>query len=36
MKEEHAWQVKRVWGDSAKRSEHVQLAKRIDTVGFFQ
>lgn len=35
MKEEHAWQVKRVWRSSAKRSEHVQLAKRIETVVFF-
>lgn len=35
MKEVHTLQLKRVWRVSAKKSERVQMAKRIDTVGFF-
>lgn len=35
MKEEHTLQGKGLLRVSAKKSEHVQRAKKIDAVGFF-
>lgn len=34
MKEEHTLQGKGVWRVSAKKSEHVQRAKKVDADGF--